>query len=30
MENAFVRSLWWIIPLVLVGIAAVLEKRWSR
>lgn len=30
MESAILRSLWWIIPAVLMVIVAVLEARWSK
>jgi len=30
MESAILRSLWWIIPTVLMVIVAVLEERWSK
>lgn len=30
MESALIRSLWWIIPTVLMIIVAILEERYSK
>lgn len=30
IESAVLRSLWWIIPAVVVFVLAVLERKWSK
>lgn len=30
MESALIRSLWWIIPFIGMGVAAILERKWNR
>lgn len=30
MESAVIRSLWWIIPAVVVFVLAILERKWSK
>ena len=30
MESALIRSLWWIIPTVVVIVLAYVEVRWSK
>lgn len=30
IEPAWIRSLWWIIPLVVLGILGILERKWSK
>lgn len=30
MEHALIRSLWWIVPAVIVIALAILERKWSK